>query len=228
MPRFAPLARLAAALTLPLIVPTALSAQTFAAITGTDAVISAHPTEAQVMQPGRHARAEAPLLYGKVRDGVYTVDGMVAKLRLNYDVNGAHYLYLFVPGIGTAVLSLTADPDSVATTAQLHNNELSFAAGDHRFQLTGVALSDGKNAVPEKLYVHLDREAWHLNRQPMVGFGNVAQMPYAWPGALATVASTEESHVVPPVPVVLLPSTAAVRPHVNPVAAAGAQGVSLR
>lgn len=194
--------------------PVSLSSQTFAAITGTDAVITAAPGASApgLTQPGHHARTDAPLLYGRVRDGVYTVDGMVAKLRLNYDVNGAHYLYLFVPGVGTAVLSLSADPDSIVAEARLHDNELAFAVGDHHFKLTGVALSDGKNEAPTHLYVRLDRAAWHLNRQAMVGFGDVAQLPYAWPGALPAPAPAEESRVIPPVPVTLLPSTTTVQP----------------
>ena len=205
--------------------PVSLSSQTFAAITGTDAVITATPAPGtpRLTQPGHHAHTDAPLLYGRVRDGVYTVDGMVAKLRLNYDVNGAQYLYLFVPGVGTAVVSLTADPDSIVAEARLHDNELTFASGDRHFKLTGVALSDGKNEAPDHLYVRLDRAAWHLGRQPMVGFGNVAQLPYAWPGALPTSAPAEESRVIPPIPVTLLPSTTAVQPP-----AATPRPVSLR
>lgn len=211
----APLAHLAATLLVTCLSISAARAQTFAAMTGTDAVISAKPDVSgpSVMRPGHHADTDAPLLYGRVRDGIYTVDGMVAKVRLNYDVNGARFLYMFVPGVGTAVLSLAADPSTVAVEANLRDNELTFAAGDHHFKLTGVALSDGKNA-PVHLYVHLDRAAWHLNRQPMVGFGNVAQLPYTWPGALPPPSSpvAEESRVVPPVPVTLLPSTTALRP----------------
>ncbi len=199
---------------LALVTPLSTLAQTFAAPTETDAVITGPlPTSAARANAPRHA--EDKLLYGRVRDGVYTVDGMVAKLQLNYDVDGARYLYMFVPGVGTAVISSTADPDTVTTQAGLRENELNFAVGDHRFKLTGIALANNKGHVPEHLYVKLDRTAWHLNRHPMVGFGSVSQMPYQWPGALAstpTPEQVEESQVIPPLPASLLPSTRSVVP----------------
>ena len=206
----------AAVLALGCALPGSLAAQTFAATTGTEGVINtpSEPRAARVTVPAHHRSASDTLIYGRVRDGVYTVDGMVAKVQLNYDVDGANFLYLFVPGVGTAVLSMAADPNNVTAEAKLRGNELTFMVGDHHFKLTGVALVNGKGSAPEHLYVRLDRSAWRLNRQPMVGFGNVAELPYAWPGALppASVKETEESRVVPPVPASLLPSTSSVVP----------------
>ena len=190
-------------------------AQTFAASTGTEAVITALPNATgHVNVPGHHRSAEEKLIYGQVRDGVYTVDGMVAKVQLNYNVNGANFLYFFVPGLGTAIVSVVADPDSITTEAKLVDNELSFSSGDHRFDLSGVTLASNKGTAPAHLYVKLDRSAWRLNRQPMVGFGSAPALPYAWPAALppTTSAQAEELHIVPPVPASLLPSTTAVTP----------------
>ncbi len=199
---------------LALVSPLSTLAQTFAAPTGTDAVITGPlPNSATKANVPRHA--EDKLLYGRVRDGVYTVDGMVAKVQLNYDVNGARFLYMFVPGVGTAVISTTADTETVTTEAGLRENELNFSVGDHRFKLTGIALANNKGHVPEHLYVKLDRSAWQLNRHPMIGFGTASQMPYQWPGALAstpTAEQVEESQLVPPVPASLLPSTKSVVP----------------
>ena len=189
--------------------------QTFAASTGSDPVIS--PPEARAVRvnvPGHHRRSEEKLIFGRVRDGVYTVDGMTAKVQLNYDVNGVHFLYLFVPGVGTAVVSTTPDPDAVAEEATYKGTELSFKVGDHRFTLTGVTLATDKGGAPSQLFVTLDRSAWRLNRQPMIGFGNAHQLPYVWPGALApqTASQTEETRIAPPVPAVLLPSAKPVTP----------------
>ena len=153
-----------------------------------------------------------------MRDGVFTVDGMVAKLQLNYDVNGVHYIYLFVPGVGTAVVSAVADPDAVLTQASYKNMALSFSVGDHRFNLTGVTLASDKGTAPAHLYVRLDRSAWRLNRNPMLGFGNAPAQPYVWPGALplSTANQIEDSEVVPPVPASLLPSAKPVVPASSP------------
>lgn len=209
--------------------------QTFAAMAGTEAVITPVPatSAATVLTPGHHKKAEQSLLFGRVRDGVYTVDGMVAKVRLNYDVNGVSFLYLFAPGVGTAVISAENDSKAVVTSATLKENELSFSVGEHRFNLTGVALSTGKGSAPAHLYVHLDREAWSLNRRPMIGFGDVAAMPYQWPGALSTVATTQPEQtemVVPPVPASLLPSTRTVTPRATTPGAgeSGSEQPSLR
>ncbi len=215
-----------AAVAMGLIAPLSPLAQTFSATTGTDPVAMATASSAHTMKAKPPKNGEDTLLYGRVRDGVYTVDGMVAKIQLNYDVNGALFLYLFVPGVGTAVVSPVADPEAVNTEAKLHENELKFSVGDHRFTLTGVALATGKGHEPEHLYVKLDRSAWQLSRHPMMGFGNAAAMPYQWPGALAApsaAAQTEESQLVPPPPASLLPSTSAVTP-----APAAPKPVSLR
>lgn len=211
-----------------LIAPLTTLAQTFAANSGTEPVISTAPLPT-VLKANVPKNAEEKLLYGRVRDGVYTVDGMVAKVQLNYDVNGARFVYMFVPGIGTAVIAATADPDAVTAQAKLTDNELRFSVGDHHFRLTGVALANSKGHVPEHLYVKLDRSAWQLNRHPMLGFGNSAQMPYQWPGALAVnsaSAQPQDSPIVPPVPVSLLPSTSTVTP--SSVAPVLASPVALR
>jgi hypothetical protein len=196
--------------------PLVAHGQTFAAMSGTEAVVTAAPenTSARVLTPGHHKKAEPNLLFGRVRDGVYTVDGLVAKVRLNYDVNGVSFLYLFAPGVGTAVISAESEPKAVVSSATLKENELSFTVGEHRFNLTGVALSTGKGSAPAHLNVRLDRAAWGLNRQPMIGFGDAAVMPYQWPGALTAAAppAPESAEVLPPVPVTLLPSTKAVTP----------------
>lgn len=208
---------------LAILAPLSTLAQTFIANTGTEAVINTTPLPnvSRVTVPGGHKAGAEKLLYGRVREGVYTVDGMVAKVQLNYDVNGVKYLYLFVPGIGTALVSANPYPDAVNTQAKLVDNVLSFNVDEHRFNLTGIALASDKGSAPEHLYVKLDRTAWHLNRRPMIGFGSAAQMPYQWPGAIATQAAAQPvvSYAVPPVPTSLLPSTRSVTPSSAPAPA---------
>lgn len=200
-----------------ILAPLSTLAQTFAAHTGTSAVITAapEPSTPRVTVPGHARRGDNDLIFGRVRDGVYTVDGMVAKVKMNYDVDGAKFLYMFVPGVGTAVVSLSAAPDVVSSQAVLKGNDLTFDAGSHHFKLTGVALATDKGSVPEHLYVRLDGAAWGLNRRPMLGYGNVAALPYVWPAALPESSAarlSEESRLAPPVPAALLPSTKAIVP----------------
>ena len=219
------------ALALGVLVPVASLAQTFAAGSAVQPVVSTGPlTNTTRLSPGHHRSEDKQQLFGRVRDGVYTVDGMVAKLKLNYDVNGVDHLYLFVPGVGTAVLSASKEPDTLTAEARLADNELSFTAGEHRFKLTGVALANNKGGAPEHLYVRLDRTAWQLSRQPMLGFGDAAAMPYEWPGSLASVQSTpltaEEKEIIPPVPVSLLPSPRPVTPAGVAMAPAGGVGIA--
>ena len=194
-----------------------MSAQTFAASPAFVPAVVTRDTATAVRQPTPdHGReAENRLLYARVRDGVYTVDGMVAKIKLNYDVDGANFIYLFVPGVGTAVVSAFPEPNALVSHAVVNQNELTFTVDGHHFGLTGVTLANGKGRVPDGLYVHLDRSAWRLSRLPMVGFGNRAEPPYEWPGALP-LESAEESEAIPPVPSTLLPSLAAPASAVHP------------
>ena len=192
-------------------------AQTFAAPTGTAPILGT-PIAVPIPLPPHPRNGEETLMYAKVRNGVYSVDGLVAKLRLNYDVQGAAYMYMFVPGLGTAIISAAPDADVVTSKATVHEGELRFATVDHIFTLTGFSVVNGKGQIPEHLYVRFDRASWHLSRLPMLGYGKAAQAPYEWPGAGSTqVAEEEIEPTAPPVPVTLLPSQRAVRPALTPI-----------
>lgn len=201
-------------------------AQTIAARVGTaTAPMTAHMivgdsgigrVSVRAHQPGSGEK----LIYAQVRNGIYTVDGMVAKLRLNYDVQGVRYMYLFVPGVGTAVISAHPDRNALTIPVALQADTLSFTADGHHFSLTGVNLASDNGQPPAHLYVRLDRLAWRLSRTPMVGFGDRGALPYEWPGALPS-EQADESQSVPPMPVNLLPSLSTVAPAVQPPAAVG-------
>ena len=116
--RFSSLLLASAALLLAACTPFSALSQTIAANTGTGPEIGTPPPRTvHIGVPAHHRSGDETLLYGRVRDGVYTVDGMVAKLQLNYDVNGVNFLYFFVPGVGTAVVSASADQDAVVAPA---------------------------------------------------------------------------------------------------------------
>ena len=210
------------------------SARAFAASRG----IAGSPTRATTGSaagspaPDRQRQDEDKLIYARVRDGAFTVDGMVAKLKLNYDVQGASFMYLFVPGVGTAVVSVAPEPDALVTTAGLHEDELSFIVDGHHFSLTGVSLASHGGNVPAQFYVRLDRAAWHLSRTPMVGFGDRAALPYEWPGALPPEpkdpGQEDEGEVILPVPSALLPVIAPAPPAPVPASSVVLHPVSLR
>ncbi len=186
-------------------------AQTFAASTGTVPVLGGDvPDRVASALPAHHKKSDAPLMYARVRDGVYSVDGMVGKVRLNYDVQGVGYLYLFMPGVGTALVSLAPSAEAVSVPAGYHDGEITVRVGEHTFNITGIeSLVNDRGKEPAVLYVQLDRGAWKLGRTPMVGFGSTIQAPYEWPGALSVPAVAAEADTPSlPVPASLLPRLA--------------------
>lgn len=142
----------------------------------------------------------------EVKDGVLVVDGLVAKVHLNYRIHHADYLYFFVPGVGTAVVARTAMPGAVKVDDAFHGSGLSFAVAGHSFDLTNshALLGSGKAAA----YVRLDTSAVALDRYPMMGFGSTGAAPYAWPLARAEAPDTSARLVEPPpLPRSILPRT---------------------
>ncbi len=194
-------------------------AQTFPAATGEAAVFSSDvPDRIPSALPSHHPRTDMPLMYARIRDGVYSVDGMVGKVRLNYDVNAASYFYLFMPGVGTALVSLAPSLDTVSVPAAYHDGQLTVRVAEHTFNVTGIeSLVNERGKEPATIFVTLNRSAWRLGRTPMLGFGTAVQAPYEWPGALPTpavaAAAADEAHL--PVPASLLPRPGAYQVTAN-------------
>ncbi len=144
----------------------------------------------------------------KVTNGILTIDGLVAKVQLNYDIHHAGYLYIFVPGVGTAVVSRIQTYGSTKVSNAFHGNTLAFNTGGHDFELTSqTPLAEGRNGK-EDAYVRLDNTTLGLDRMPMIGYGSTTRAPYAWPLS-GTAAKDTEAHFVqpPPMPRNLLPRT---------------------
>ena len=82
-------------------------------------MVAASQAQAQARAVPVSATASQPsampdhLISARVRDGVLTIDGMVAKVQLNYDIQNTGYMYFFVPGVGTAVVSMGPLADGV-------------------------------------------------------------------------------------------------------------------
>jgi hypothetical protein len=139
----------------------------------------------------------------KVINGVLTVDGLVAKVQLNYEIHHAGYLYIFVPGVGTAVVSRVQTYGSTKVLNAFHGSDLAFSVGGHNFEL---ASQSPMVAAKEDAYVRLDTATVALDRMPMIGFGSTTRAPYAWPLS-GPAAKDTQAHFVqpPPMPANLLP-----------------------
>lgn len=147
------------------------------------------------------------LISAQVHDGILTIDGLVANVEMNYQIQRNGYMYFFVPGVGTAVVSLSPMPDAERVNDAIEGNVLHFDAGGHTFELTnkGNLLSKDKTT---DVYVRLDRSTVAVGRRPRMGFGDTDSAPYVWPlSAPAEVDTTEYVVTPPPMPKSVLPRT---------------------
>lgn len=153
------------------------------------------------------------LISARVRDGVLTIDGMVAKVQLNYDIERTGYLYFFVPGVGTAVVSMAPLAEGAKVADGFDGETLAFAVDGHSVELTsGTTLLPGrKSRAKADVYVRLDRSTVALSRYPRMGYGDTTASPYVWPLSNPELASKEKVEYVvtpPPLPKSVLPQTA--------------------
>jgi hypothetical protein len=152
---------------------------------------------------GWHDTMPDHLISARVRDGVLTIDGMVAKVQLNYDIQHSGYMYFFVPGVGTAVVSMAPLADGAKVANAFDGDKLAFSVDGHSVELSsGVSLLAGrKSHAKADAYVRLDRSTLALSRTPRMGYGNTTESPYVWPLSNPDLGSKEKvAYVVPPPP----------------------------
>ena len=152
------------------------------------------------------------LISARVRDGVLTIDGMVAKVQLNYDIQHTGYMYFFVPGVGTAVVSLEPLADGMKVPDAFDGEKLAFTVDGHSVELSneGTSLLDKRKSKAD-VYVRLDRSTVAISRYPRMGYGDTAAAPYVWPLSGPQPANKEKVEYAvtpPPVPKSMLPQTA--------------------
>jgi hypothetical protein len=152
------------------------------------------------------------LISARVRDGVLTIDGMVAKVQLNYDIQHTGYMYFFVPGVGTAVVSMDPLVEGTKVPEAFDGEKLAFTVDGHSIELSndGSSLLEKRKSKAD-VYVRLDRSAVAISRYPRMGYGDTSAAPYVWPLSAAQTASKEKVDYVvtpPPVPKSMLPQTA--------------------
>ncbi|WP_263371143.1 hypothetical protein [Granulicella cerasi] len=159
-------------------------------------------------QHGKKMRAEkvkppklTPL---SIARGTFTVDGVVGKAELNYEIADLQFLYLYVPGLGVTVVSNHAFPGAKEQKNAFDGNTLTVKADDHTLQLSGEKRLLGK--VPTSAFVVVNRDFALPSRFPVVGYGAITRSPYNWPGSHANQQIAGVT--APPVPRDLQPQMA--------------------
>jgi hypothetical protein len=141
--------------------------------------------------------------------GALTVDGLIAKADLNFQILDLQYLYIWVPGMGTAVISNHAFAGSKLQIDALNGAVLTIKTDEHQLQLAGDRdMLGGKKPKPLSLYVAVDRTYQRGSIYPEFGYGNVGKAPYNWPGTLADATPNTKA---PPLPDNLKQKTQSVK-----------------
>ena len=143
------------------------------------------------------------MISARVRDGVLTIDGMVAKVQLNYDIQHTGYMYFFVPGVGTAVVSMDPIADGAKVADAFDGEKLMFSVDGHSVELDSTInlLPGRKSHAKADAYVRLDRSTVALSRTPRMGYGDTTAAPYVWPLSNPELASKDKvEYVVTPPP----------------------------
>ncbi len=135
--------------------------------------------------------------------GTLTVDGMTGKAGLNYEISDMKYIYLYVPWIGMTIVSNGPFPGAIEEKEAFKENTLTVKADDHVLELYSEKKLLGKR--PESAYVLVDRAFSLQTKFPLMGYGDLRQAPYAFPGSKVEVA--KKGAAAPPLPASLRPGT---------------------
>jgi hypothetical protein len=136
--------------------------------------------------------------------GTFTVDGMIGKAELNYNIPDLKFIYLYAPGIGTLVVSKDPFPGAKEQKNAFDDKTLTVTVVDHKLQIASDKRILGKK--PESAYVLVDRGFKLPSKYPVVGYGTVLKAPYTWPGGRENEALTGAFVAPPPIPVNLKPA----------------------
>jgi hypothetical protein len=140
-----------------------------------------------------------------VNRGTFSVDGVVGKAALNYDIADLRYLYMYVPGIGVAVVSTTPFAGASEQKNAFNGASLVVNVEDHKLELASDNTLLSKK--PESAYVKIDRAYSLPSSFPVFGYGTLRVAPYAWPGAKPN-ALLADTVAPPPLPKSLQPALA--------------------
>lgn len=152
-----------------------------------------------------HAPKEKPpkLVSVSISRGILTVDGMTVKAALNYEIKDLKYVYFFVPGIGTIVVSKDPFPAAVEQKHAFDDKTLTVTLGERVVQLSSENRLLGK--VPQSAFVLVNKSFTLPSKFPVMGYGTLRVAPYAWPGS-KTNEELKGAVEAPPLPVDLRPA----------------------
>jgi hypothetical protein len=150
-----------------------------------------------------HPSKEKPpkLVSVSIARGTLTVDGMTGKAALNYEIKDLKYIYFYVPGVGTTVVSNAPFPAAVEQKKAFDDKTLTVTVNDHIVQLTSDQRLLGK--APASAYVLVDKNFTVPTKFPVMGYGPIRVAPYAWPGSKQN--DQKDSAEAPPLPADLRP-----------------------
>ena len=143
-----------------------------------------------------------------ITDGTLTVDGMIAKVGLNYQIADLKYLYFWVPGTGIYVVGDKPFPNAKEEPAAFHGHTLTVTVNDRSVQLYSDQFLLKKERKEISAWVLLDptlaapSDDPHF-RSPTFGWGVSPAAPYSWPGS--NMSDPKKHALAPPVPTNLRP-----------------------
>lgn len=141
--------------------------------------------------------------------GELTVDGLIAKAGLNFQITDMKYFYIWVPGLGTTIVSNQPFPGSQIQESALNGSLLTVSVEGHQLQLACERdMLGGKKPKPISVFVALDKNFDKASIYPEFGYGTVLKAPYNWPGTLADLHPNTKA---PPLPSNLRQSTQNVK-----------------
>jgi hypothetical protein len=121
--------------------------------------------------------------------GTFTVDGVIGKAALNYEIPDLKYLYLYVPGMGVTVVSNVPFEGAKEQKDAFNGKSLTVTVGGHALEVASDVPLLGKKK-PTAAFVRLDWDFVMPSQYPVVGYGAVLIRPYRWPGSKANATLT--------------------------------------
>ena len=109
--------------------------------------------------------------------GVLTVDGLTVKTAVTLRIAHLHFLYVFVPGAGTAVIAEQPFSGAEEQKAAFRGRTLTLMAGGSQVQLTAANRLRGTRSA----YVRFDPGESSGMHTPAISYGDTALVPAVWP-----------------------------------------------
>jgi len=145
-----------------------------------------------------------------VRDGILTVDGMVGKAGMNYDIHQG-FMYFTIPGVGTAIVAQSRFMNAAPQQNAFRGNELIINVNGHVVELTNSGPLVGGVRSAEA-WVAFDPLFGANITFPQMGYGNSTARPYVWPGSKAIGKKNAVNAVVTPPP---MPKSIQPKPEIS-------------